>query len=487
VPAPTPIALPLPANTSFERYEGMLVTFPGKLVVTAQNELTRFGAMMLAAQSRLFVPTNQKPLGEISPDFLADEARRTLVLDDGSGAQSPKPVPYLDSNGTRRTGSTISNLTGILSFDYEKYRLQPTVAPVFEEANPRPATPPNVGGTLKIAAANVHNYWTTLNNAANPDARGAKTASEFRRQSAKTVAEIKGLDADILGLMELENNGETSIDDLVGKVNAAYGAPIYAKVSDPPQGVTPGPIKVGIIYKTAKVTPRGAPISAKDPIFDRYPLAQTFLSKANGAVFTFVVNHFKSKSPGTETVDTDQGEGAFNQKRIKQAAKLLEFIKKLQVSTGDPDVLTVGDYNAYTEESPMLALRKGGLTHLNLLLPPEERYSFGYDGRFGSLDHALATPQLAEQVTGFGEWHINSDEPYFLDYPYLRVTGFVADPFRASDHDPLLIGLNLTPSPVVPAAKPAVKVAPKPSAKPKPKATVKPKAKPVRKAVRRRR
>ncbi|HEX8465199.1 MAG TPA: ExeM/NucH family extracellular endonuclease [Abditibacterium sp.] len=483
--APVSVELPLPAPASFERFEGMLVTFPGKLVVTAQNELQRFGALMLAAENRLYVPTNQKPLAQVAPDFAADEARRTLVLDDSSGAQSPKPVPYLDENGTRRTGSTVAGLTGILTFDYGKYRLQPTLAPVFENANPRPLAPPDVKGTLRIAAANVHNYWTTLANAANPDARGAKTAGAFERQSAKVVAELKGLDADVVGLMELENNGEKSIDDLVGKLNAAYGTAVYAKIADDPQAISPGPIKVGIIYKSAKVTPRGAPISAKDPIFDRYPLAQTFVSK-NGGVFTFVVNHFKSKGSGPETGDVDKGEGAWNEKRVQQSAKLMEFIKKLQISSGDPDVLTVGDYNAYTEEAPILALRKGGLTHLNLLLPPEERYSFGYDGRFGSLDHALASPQLAAQVSGVGEWHINSDEPYFLDYPYVRVADFVADPFRASDHDPLLIGLNLVPSRV---AKPVVKAAVKAAVKPKPKAkaVVKPKAKPVKKPIRKRR
>lgn len=435
--ASTPITLPLPTGTSFERYEGMTVTFPQKLTVTEQGQLARYGALTLSL-GRLFVPTNLAPLGQIEDDG----AQRSLVLDDASGAQSPNPVPYLDENGTRRAGSTLENATGILSFDYEKYRLQPTIPPVFADENPRPTAPPQVGGTLKIGAANVHNYWTTLQNAANPDARGAKTPAQFARQSANTIAELKGLDADVLGLMELENNGETSIDDLLKKLNAAYGSAIYARVPDVAGAITPGPIKVGIIYKTASVKPRGAPISFKDGIFDRYPLAQTFTAK-NGAIFSLVVNHFKSKGSGPETGDTDKGEGAWNQKRVKQAEKLLGFIKQLQVSSGDADVLSLGDYNAYTEEAPILALRSGGLEHLNLRLAPEERYSFGFNGRYGSLDHAFATPSMAKQVMGFAEWHINADEPYFLDYPYVRIADFQVSPFRASDHDPLLIGLDL--------------------------------------------
>ncbi|HEX9998315.1 MAG TPA: ExeM/NucH family extracellular endonuclease, partial [Abditibacterium sp.] len=372
--APTVIELPLPQGASFENFEGMLVSFPQKLVVTAQNELPRYGALLLSAPTRLFVPTNQKPLGQIEDDA----ARRSFLLDDASGAQSPKPVPYLNENGTRRTGSSVANLTGILSFDFEKYRLQPTIAPVFED-NPRPQTAPVVGGTLKVAVTNLHNYWTTLRTKANPDARGAKTASEFTRQSAKTVAALRGFDADIVAIMELENNDVTAISDLVGKLNAAYGAKIYAFVADPTAGASRDPIKCGFIYKIAAVSPRGRAVAATDGIFDRFPIAQTFVTKKNGAIFTIVANHFKSKGSPPLTGDVDRGEGAWTQKRLKQAQQLLQFIKKLQVSSGDPDVLTVGDYNAYVEESPIIALRNGGLKHLNLRLPPGERYSYSFD------------------------------------------------------------------------------------------------------------
>lgn len=434
------VAFPLPAGETLERFEGMLVTFPAPLVVTAQNELARFGAITLAAQTRLFVPTNEKPLAEAKDDA----AMRSLLLDDGSGTQNPKKTPYLDANGTRRTGSTVSNLTGILSFDFGQYRVQPTLAPVWED-NARPASPPDVGGTLKVAAANVLNYWTTFQTPQNPKARGAKNAEEFERQSAKIVAELKGLDADVVGLMELENNGPTAISDLVSKLNAAYGGETYAFVADPATGIGPDAIKVGLIYKTARVSPRGASLSDTTAIFDRFPLAQTFVSKLNGAAFTVVVNHFKSKGSAPKIGDTDKGEGAWNLKRVAQAEALAGFVERLKVSSADPDVLVIGDLNAYIHETPLLTLRNSGLKHLNLRLAPEERYSFSFDGRFGSLDHALATPELDAQITGFGEWHINSDEPYFLSYANLRGADFVANPYRASDHDPLLVGLDLKP------------------------------------------
>jgi predicted extracellular nuclease len=440
-PAPIPVTLPLPSPEAFESFEGMLVTFPQKLVVSDNYELARYGSLLVSLD-RLYVPTNLKPLAQVTDDA----AQRSFVLDDAVSSQNPEPTPYFNAEGSRRTGSTLTGATGILSFDFKKYRLQPTVAPTFEEANPRPAAPGAVGGTLKVGAANVLNYFTTLQEA-NPRSRGAKNAAEFARQSAKVVAELRGLDADVLGLMEVENNGNGAIGDLVAKLNAAYGTETYAYISDDPQAIGTDLIKVGLIYKIASVTPRGAPFSKKDEAFERYPLAQTFVSKANGAVFTVVVNHFKSKGirDTDKTTDIDKGEGAYNLRRVDQAKSLIRFINSLKQTSGDPDVLAIGDFNSYAEETPILALRDAGLKHLNLRVPEVDRYSYVYGGRTGSLDHALATAELEKQVTGFAEWHINSDEPASLEYGKLSDEGFVPSPYRASDHDPLLVGLQLTP------------------------------------------
>jgi hypothetical protein len=52
-------------------------------------------------------------------------------------------------------------------------------------------------------------------------------------------------------------------------------------------------------------------------------------------------------------------------------------------------------------------------------------------------------------MTGAAEWHVNADEPVLLDYnlDFEDAAFFDADnPFRASDHDPILVGLDLTPA-----------------------------------------
>jgi hypothetical protein len=433
VPEPLVIAWPLPQDIPPERYESMLVKIAQTLTVTSNYELSRYGTLMLSAGGRLFTPGT---LGGDLKKKSEENARRVLLLDDASTKRSPQPVPYLNALGTRRTGDTVTDLTGILTESFEAIRLHPTILPQFAEANPRPALP-DVGGTLKIASFNLHNYFTTLKSQ-DRQARGAVTETDKARQSAKLIAAVRAMNPDILACIELENNGDEALFDFLGKLNKATNG-AYDAVEEPAAGLGRNEIRVGLIYKKAKVKPQGAPKSDTSAIFDRPPLAQTFTTPG-GAAFTVVVNHFKSKSGCPENGDVDEGEGCWNQKRVAQAAQLMKSIVQWKQESGSPSLLALGDFNAYFNEAPLRILREGGL-----LSPRQsaEDYSFSYDGRAGSLDHAFVTPELAPKVTGVAVWHINSDEPDFLDYSVDKTAPENVNYFRSSDHDPLLIGLDL--------------------------------------------
>lgn len=422
--APTSVTFPLPVADR-EKFEGMLVTVTTPMVVTDNYPLGRYGSFSLSSGGRVFVPSNQT-----TPE--ADSDARTLIVDDASNKQNPEPVPFVNAQNTLRAGSQTATATGIMAYGYDTYRLFPTAPIAFDDSNPRPLVAPSVGGNFKIASANLHNYWTTLKDDAHPNARGSSTPAEFESQSAKIIAELKGLDADVVACMELENNGDGAIDDVVARLNKAYGATTYAKVAAPAKGFGTDAIRVGMIYKPARVQLVGPAVSSPDPIYERYPVAQTF--RVGTTNFTLVANHWKSKgSPAKDGSDPDTGQGPWNKKRVAQAQATVKFIQSLN----QPNVLLVGDLNAYTEEDPLKALRTAGMKHLNLRLAPEERYSFGYNGKFGSLDHALASESLDQMVTGFAEWHVNSDEPEFA------LEQSVGTPFRASDHDPFLVGLQI--------------------------------------------
>ena len=457
-PLPKAVTVTLPYTGGWEKYEGMRLSFPQTLTVTDNYSYGRYGQLGLSAGGRLFNPTNGN-----DGSTQASNDQREIVIDDGVSAQNPAALPYLgaDKNGqqTRRTGDTLAGVSGVWVQNAGGYQLEPVEMPVFTAANPRPDGPAAVGGTLRVAGANVLNYFTDLNpDYSSTGPRGANSAGEFERQQAKIVASLKGLNADIVTLMEVENNGDTALTALVAALNKEVGAGTYDLVKTGTVG--DDAIHVAIIYKPARVTPQGAVQIDTNPIYSRPPVAQTF-KDTQGGVLTVIANHFKSKG-SCDKSDPDLGQGCWNLLRVQQAGALLAFVDKLKTTSNDPDVLVMGDLNAYGNEDPIQALVRGNFESLNKRIPAAERYSYQFSGEFGYLDHALASTSLSAQVTGITEWHINSDEPTVADYnfEFKSVPGCVVNtpkgntctgqdlfgpgPFRASDHDPVLVGLDLS-------------------------------------------
>jgi hypothetical protein len=110
--------------------------------------------------------------------------------------------------------------------------------------------------------------------------------------------------------------------------------------------------------------------------------------------------------------------------------------------------MIIGDLNSYAKEDPMAAFEAGGFNNLAAAYVGEYAYSYTFDGMLGTLDYALANDILTGQVTGATIWHINTDEPLVTDYDenYNPPGYFAPDAYRASDHDPVIVGLSLTPS-----------------------------------------
>jgi predicted extracellular nuclease len=459
---PTDIVLPEAFEGELERYEGMLVRILSPLTVSQNFFQGRYGQVTLSAEGRLEIPTNRHPAG--SPEALAmreENARRRIVLDDGRTAQNPNPIPFIGADNTLRAGDTVEMLTGVIdhglitasSTGPRDYKIHPTVEPVIERTHPRTAFPEPVGGNVKVASFNVLNYFTTIDQVGascfptntKSDCRGADSALEFTRQQAKIVAALRAMDVDVIGLMEIENNGQGAVDNLVAALNAAYNADVYAAVGLPEGGTGDDAIRQAMIYKPAKLSLVGSAISDTAAIHDRPPLAQTFAA-TNGERFSVVVNHFKSKGCGIATgaeADQGDGQGCWNALRVQQAAALQTFVEQLPGRGGSTDVLVIGDLNAYAKEDPILALASAGLTDLAAGI--ELNYTYTFDGESGALDHALASAALAGKVSGITQWHINTDEPSVIDYntEFKPQDLYAPNAFRSSDHDPVIVGLNL--------------------------------------------
>jgi len=475
---PTVISMPLASANDMERYEGMLVRFSTPLTVSQNYFLGRYGQLTLSA-GRLEQPANRYAAGSPAAHAAAlANAAATIVLDDGAATQHPNPIPYIGADHTVRAGDTVADLTGVIDFGLVTasnpgptgYKLQPTVSPVFSRANPRTAAPLIAPGNIKAASFNVLNFFTTFPDGNTADGlsgqgcalgsttlksncRGADNAAEFKRQRDKIVAAMLAIGADVFGLMEIQNNGDKAASNLVDGLNAVAGAGSYATVPAPSAAGATGSdaIRVAMIYKPAKLTLAGASISDTDPVNSRPPLAQTFIA-ANGEKFSLIVNHMKSKgscpTDGSANTDQGDGQGCWNALRIAQAQRLAAaFIPQVQAAAQDSDVLVIGDLNSYGAEDPIHTLTAAGLVNQieRFVRPAGLPYSYVFDGQAGYLDHALASASLDRQIAGVSEWHINADEPAVIDYntEFKPQDLYSATPYRASDHDPVVISLNL--------------------------------------------
>ncbi|MBU9221602.1 ExeM/NucH family extracellular endonuclease [Burkholderia multivorans] len=457
---PATLTLPVESANAFAAYEGMLVRLPQTLTVTDNYELGRYGSVLLS-NGRLRTPTSVVPPSQAQTQIDAN-ARNRLILDDGSNKQNPASVPYpapqLSAANTLRTGYTVRDVQGVLEVRYGAWRVQPVpgaAAPTFDaRANPRtnaPARDPHAN--LRVASFNVLNYFNGNGLGGgfdDPNNRGAKTYQEFQRQEAKIVSALKALDADVIGLMEIQNNGYgelSAVRQLAAKLGGAW------RVVDPGTSRLGGDaIAVAMIYDSRKVEPVGRAATLAIDDKNRQPLAQSFRRIGGKQALTIVVNHLKSKNcPDAANDDLDQGDGqgCWNPTRTRAAAKLADWLAGTPTGVAGQGVLLIGDFNSYTYEDPIRLLESRGYRNLVSRWIGANAYSYVYNGEAGYLDHALASLPLASHVKAVHEWHINADEPVALQYTLAyksaeqQQTYYAPDAYRSSDHDPVLIDIAL--------------------------------------------
>ncbi len=502
-----------------ERHEGMQVRLvpESSLVVTRNFSFDYDGKRnnLVLAYGAPLIKSTQKfaALSEEASQWALRNQQNQLVVE--TDAKAPDGVlPWYPGfnaeDGYLRIGDRLNGLEGALGYSYNLFRLVASnridSSDIDHSGWDRVETPELAeAGDLRVASFNVLNFFTTVvGGDANPTGsnRGALTVPEFELQRTKIVSAITRLNADVVGLMEIENNGygdNSAIANLVAALNAAQPdeADHYAWVASPDgQPIGTDAITVGLIYRPASVTPAGAASLIVLPVQQaeaqdasgkpvainqgmRESLLQRFSSPKGDAPLTLVVNHLKSKGsacfedyPDYVTADPLDGQGHCNALRVSAARVLGERLKGLS-----GDLLLIGDLNAYGMEDPIRvltdydpaaqtrqilsasfttlagqpyeesgsALGKGyGLVNLNTRFHGTDTYSYSYEGELGNLDHALANPSLAAKVIGIEDWHINSAESNFFEYGN-KYSGQLAKsegPFSASDHDPVLVAIQ---------------------------------------------
>ena len=448
LPAAGPVLIDaLPAD--WEAYEGLPVQIQAPLTVVGLHNLERSGEVWTAFDGALWQPTEMAlPGSEQARAIAADNQRRLLILDDGNDARDPATLALLPAGQLPRGGMQLRGVEGIVEQRYgDGWRLQLTRPLALPEAS-RPLAAPVVAGRLKVAAFNLENYFNGDGAGGGfPTLRGASDAGQLAAQQAKLVASINGLGADVAALMELENDGygpASSIAQLVNALNADAAGPGDWRFVDAGQGPGSNPIRVGIIYRAGVLNPVGQPAVLEEGPFvehSRVPLAQAF-RRGNGPAFTVTAIHLKSKGCREVTgADADQGDGqgCWNATRTDSARRIVAWLERDPTASGSPHAVVLGDFNAYAMEQPLRVLDAAGWRDAFAVAGVQQPYSYVYNGRSGRLDHALLSPSLAGLLRGAAEWHINADEPDSVGY----AAGNQPGPWRSSDHDPLLLGLDL--------------------------------------------
>ncbi|EJL6391068.1 ExeM/NucH family extracellular endonuclease [Vibrio vulnificus] len=328
-------------------------------------------------------------------------------------------IEHIHSNYIRINDSIVG-MQGVLHYSYNEFRLIPMADVTkanFIHNTPRTKSPKisesygDDGFTVKVATQNVLNYFNSpYGGHGNQfgDNRGAKSQQEFERQQAKIVEAIYGLDADIVGLMEVENNGFgdfSAIRELLEALNAKYDQENYGdrfnsqsihnryvfvgfdkngdQVLDQFDTIGSDVITTGVIYRPSKVALyagkviempwQDAPMVIDEdgePVLDskgevaesgknyqRNTIAATFRVLNTDKLLTVAINHLKSKGStcwddyvGTKAVDND-AQGSCENFRVASTYHLGEELAKIG---GDQVVL--GDMNSYAHEDPMLVL-----------------------------------------------------------------------------------------------------------------------------------
>lgn len=515
-------------SATLERHENMLVQFAAEsdmhVTRTYGFDHSAKRSNMVIAHGAVNVHPNQEfaPGSEQARQRHQDNADRRVVVE--SFNKAPKGVlpwypDFGQNNGEGQTddyirvGATLDGegLIGPLNRSFNEYRIfvmNQAQQATFNHGNAARSAKPQLreDGELTIASFNVLNYFNSdFGGNANPfgDSRGAASEEEFAQQSAKIVNALLAIDADIVGLIEVENNGfdeGSAIFDLVAKLNQQLSPVKHYQILSKPgvDYIGRDVITNHAIYRPSVVALEG---------FDTIELPQQHVDLGNGKfkrakqrdtvvasfrlpssehAITIAVNHFKSKGSSCWEDDQQNGDpdlqGSCEKFRVSAAYQLGE-----QMAQFDGYKILMGDLNSYAGEDAIMVLtnrehapadysihaardtyiggdqvtgtplhgEQGALIeqsygYVNVIQSMHPgSFSYAFNDSVGSLDYFLAEPALMPYIIDGTDWAINSVESTWFEYERRNTKAFEKfdDPYRSSDHDPAIVVLRFSQAP----------------------------------------
>ena len=271
---------------------------------------------------------------------------------------------------------------------------------------------------LLVCGFNLENYYMTWGS------MGADSYAEHQDQRAKVSAALKTINADIYGLVELQQ-GDEAIEEIVSDLNKNLPHRSYRHFHDAGSGTFQ---KVDFVYDSKTVEPIGLPTETNVETQNRKKML-CFRELATGERFIYSINHFKAMNTGG------------GDRRVNESKAVFKLYNSYRQNSNihENDALFMGDLNCYAFTDPILAFVNNGLIDLHRAFHADSSYSYMFGGLASYIDHAICSETMYRQVTGMAAYHINSDE----DDRYTYDKSSDRTMFRCSDHDPVLVGLKL--------------------------------------------
>ncbi len=492
IPALQLIEGPFPGTTNdtlsaFEAYEGMLVQIVG---ATATGPPVRYYAGQL--REELEVPVvlgHPRPFRE--PGFpypaqgeppaveLFDNNPEVFEIGFGGGARS---TDFADLEAAVVTGAQIS-AAGPVVYRFGRYQMWPlagtlTVDATFSLSLPRPVSFPQ-SGELTIASQNVLNLFDPLDDPGKDDIADTPTPEEYEHRLNKLAAQVCDVlrTPDVVALQEVEkmevlDHPDAAMPDLVSAIQARCGILYAAYLIEgyDERGIdnaylvrsTQQVLSVSQIGVDEMFTPSDG--SAPERLFARPPLVLEAILTSLDTAFPITVINVHNRSYLDSELARNQ------EQRYQEALYLAHYVQARQEDDPDAHLVVVGDFNAPPFNdgiAPIVPIIAGTvvspdgsmaramwwpdqdwvepdlLIQTVLRVDPSERYSTIYDGSAESFDHILTTQTLDRFVVRVEYSRGNADAP--LDFA--QDTG---SPLRSSDHDGVIIAIQILPPTVQP-------------------------------------
>ncbi|NEO91873.1 MAG: endonuclease [Moorea sp. SIO3G5] len=452
----------------YESLEGMLVTVEDAVSVAptdAFGGFSTFEFFVVPNQGAFATGTNSNGGVTLNDPDLSDGTTFTEIEFNPERVQIDALTDESDLPSIS-TGTLLGDVTGVVSYSFGNYEvlIDEPLTPQGNIGITTPETTTVVGDSeqLTIASYNVLNLDPN-------DADGDTDIADGRFELIASQIVNNLATPDIIGLQEIQDNDgsvapggsdvisasdtlQLLIDEIVEAGGPQYEFIDNTFIEDDLNGGQPGGnIRVAYLYNPERVdlvpgsvqTILDIPQSEPDNPFtgSRLPLAATF--EFNEQEVTVVNNHFSSRGGSDPLFGAIQPpEIGGETERVEQAQANNDFVDSILAENPSANVVVLGDLNGFQFEDYQTVNLAGGPDNpvLNLLtdtLDPLDAYSFIFNGNSQALDHAFVSDSLVN-VAEYDIVHVNVD--------------FADTPERASDHDPVILGLTLPPI-VIPGEK----------------------------------